>query len=170
MDPIEPEDIEEKLIHSESDEADMDELEIVDAEAEVNGDMSPESEQDGRSEFPAEHVHSAEDFEDDDDFEFDEMQAQRTQVISTADLSPIEDDDHGHLQAEHAPNNEPPEVSPGRAHECLEIRTPLEEFETYVRARIETLTRLGETEQVELMLNALELGKQKLGGSIVRRP
>lgn len=51
---------------------------------------------------------------------------------------------------------------PGRAHDCLEIRTPVEEFETYVRARIETLTRLGERDQVDLMLRALELGKRKL--------
>lgn len=51
---------------------------------------------------------------------------------------------------------------PGRAHDCLEIRTPVEEFETYVRARIETLTRLGERDQVDLMLRALDLGKRKL--------
>jgi len=50
----------------------------------------------------------------------------------------------------------------GRAHECLEIRTPVEEFETYVRARIDTLTRLGESDKVALTVAALELGKRRL--------
>lgn len=54
------------------------------------------------------------------------------------------------------------ELPEGRAHECLEIRTPLEEFETYVRARIDTLNRLGERERAEVTVAALELGKRRL--------
>ena len=49
-----------------------------------------------------------------------------------------------------------------RAYEVLEIRTPLEEFEGYVRARIDTLSRLGETEKAELAAKALEVGRRAL--------
>lgn len=88
--------------------------------------------------------------------EFRRFQETRTQVMSSDSLLSVENDDG-------APAEAPAKAaSPGRAHECLEIRTPIEEFETYVRARIDTLTRLGEQERVEITIAALELGKRKL--------
>jgi hypothetical protein len=54
------------------------------------------------------------------------------------------------------------ELDPKRAYEVLEIRTPLEEFETYVRARIDTLSRLGDTDKANLASEALELGRRAL--------
>jgi hypothetical protein len=54
------------------------------------------------------------------------------------------------------------DLDPRRAYEMLEIRTPLEEFEAYVRARIETLGRLGDTEKSHLTAEALELGRKAL--------
>lgn len=44
------------------------------------------------------------------------------------------------------------------AYECLEIHTPIQEFQTYANARLETLIRLGETERAEITSQALELG------------
>lgn len=41
----------------------------------------------------------------------------------------------------------------------LAIRTPIEEFEAYVRSRVETLARLGEAPRAEMLLAALELGR-----------
>jgi hypothetical protein len=72
-----------------------------------------------------------------------------------SDVAAIVDD----LEEEHAAG-EP--LDPRRAYEVLEIRTPLEEFESYVRARIDTLSRLGETEKAELATQALELGRRAL--------
>lgn len=97
-----------------------------------------------------------------EDFDLEEFQASRTQTIMKADLMAVEDDDEGSLAAEYSEDAPVPESPPGRAHECLEIRTPLEEFDTYVRARIDTLTRLGENERVDLTIQALELGKRRL--------
>lgn len=94
----------------------------------------------------------------------DVFQAQRTQVITTEQLEALEREEAEEAGAA-APAASPEAVDgviPGRAHEALEIRTPIQEFESYVRARIETLTRLGEKEQVDVMLQALELGKRKL--------
>jgi hypothetical protein len=66
------------------------------------------------------------------------------------------------------------ELDPRRAYEVLEIHTPLEEFEAYVGARIETLTRLGETAKAELTASALELGRRALarvtGVAVASRP
>src|SRR5205814_3783696 len=66
-----------------------------------------------------------------------------------SDIAAVEDDDAAALD-------------PRRAYEVLEIRTPLEEFEAYVRARIETLTRLGDTKKAEVTSSALELGRRAL--------
>ncbi len=55
-----------------------------------------------------------------------------------------------------------PDLDPRRAFEVLEIRTPLEEFESYVRARIDTLSRLGESGKADLAAQALELGRRAL--------
>ena len=55
------------------------------------------------------------------------------------------------------------DVDPRRAYEVLEIRTPLEEFDAYVRARIDTLSRLGDAERAALTAEALELGRTALG-------
>ncbi|MBI3725251.1 hypothetical protein HY251_15070 [bacterium] len=55
-----------------------------------------------------------------------------------------------------------PDLDPRRAFEVLEIRTPLEEFESYVRARIDTLSRLGESEKANLAAAALDLGRLAL--------
>lgn len=57
---------------------------------------------------------------------------------------------------------EGPELDPRRAYEVLEIRTPLEEFDAYARARIETLARLGEAERAEITAAALELGRRAI--------
>ena len=57
---------------------------------------------------------------------------------------------------------EPVALDPRRAYEVLEIRTPLEEFDAYVRARVETLTRLGDASRAELTSEALELGRRAL--------
>src|SRR5207249_4305946 len=69
----------------------------------------------------------------------------------------VEDDAHdaAHEGAEAA-------LDPRRAYEILEIRTPLEEFEAYVRARIDTLSRLGDSGKAELAAEALELGRRAL--------
>ncbi len=53
-------------------------------------------------------------------------------------------------------------LDPRRAYEVLEIRTPLEEFESYVRARIDTLARLGDTERAGITAEALELGRKAI--------
>lgn len=100
--------------------------------------------------------------EEPEDFDLDEFQASRTQTMMKADLMAVEDDDEGSLAAEYSEDSPVPESPPGRAHECLEIRTPVEEFDTYVRARIDTLTRLGEKDRVDLTIQALELGKRRL--------
>jgi hypothetical protein len=94
--------------------------------------------------------------------DLDGFQASRTQSLNVVDFQTVEDDDEGHLAAEYAEGAPVPDSPPGRAHDSLEIRTPVEEFETYVRARIDTLTRLGETKRVDLTLEALELGKRRL--------
>lgn len=73
-----------------------------------------------------------------------------------APLAPIE-------TAAGEPNEDgAPALDPRRAYEVLEIRTPLEEFESYVRARIDTLSRLGETDKAELAAKALEVGRRAL--------
>jgi len=54
------------------------------------------------------------------------------------------------------------DIDPRRAYEMLEIRTPLEEFEAYTRARIDTLGRLGDIEKSHLTAEALELGRKAL--------
>jgi hypothetical protein len=115
-----------------------------------------------------------------EDVDLDQFQASRTQSLMKADLMNVEDDaevssvedgstleyveddDEGSLASEYGEDAPVLEAAPGRAHECLEIRTPVEEFETYVRARIDTLTRLGEQDRVEITIQALELGKRKL--------
>jgi hypothetical protein len=55
------------------------------------------------------------------------------------------------------------------AYDCLSIRTPLEEFQTYARARLETLVKLGEAERAQLASEALEAGlgalRHVMGGS-----
>ena len=50
------------------------------------------------------------------------------------------------------------------AYECLQIRTPIQEFEAYARARCETLVRLGDKERAELAAAALRLGQNALRG------
>lgn len=73
---------------------------------------------------------------------------------SPSDIAAVEDE-----------GDEPlPESSldPRRAYEVLEIRTPLEEFESYVRARIDTLARLGDSEKAGLTAEALELGRKAI--------
>jgi hypothetical protein len=72
-----------------------------------------------------------------------------------SDVAAIVDD----LEEEHAAGEQ---LDPRRAYEVLEIRTPLEEFESYVRARIDTLSRLGETDKAQLATQALELGRRAL--------
>lgn len=57
---------------------------------------------------------------------------------------------------------EPSELE--QAYECLEIRTPAQEFEAYSRARLETLVRLGETDKAEVTAAALALGLRALRG------
>jgi hypothetical protein len=59
-------------------------------------------------------------------------------------------------------NSSEGELDPRRAYEVLEIRTPFEEFDAYVRARIDTLSRLGEADKAELAAQALELGRRAL--------
>lgn len=49
-----------------------------------------------------------------------------------------------------------------QAYECLEIRTPIEEFETYARARVDTLVRLNQAERADRAQRALELGVETL--------
>jgi hypothetical protein len=53
-------------------------------------------------------------------------------------------------------------LDPRKAYEVLEIRTPVEELETYGKARIETLARLGETEKSQLTASALDLARRAL--------
>ena len=48
------------------------------------------------------------------------------------------------------------------AYDCLEIRTPIEELQTFTRARLETLVRLGEAERAERTKAALALGLSAL--------
>lgn len=57
-----------------------------------------------------------------------------------------------------------------QAYECLEIRTPVQEYETYARARLETLIRMGETEQAEITEAALKLGLDALRGAMGALP
>jgi len=64
--------------------------------------------------------------------------------------------------AEPRPEPEPSELE--QAYECLEIRTPAQEFEAYSRARLETLIRLGDKDKAEVTAAALKLGLQALRG------
>ena len=48
------------------------------------------------------------------------------------------------------------------AYDCHEIRTPVEEFEAYNRARLDALVRLGAAERAEITAAALELGTDVL--------
>jgi hypothetical protein len=75
-----------------------------------------------------------------------------------SDVAAIVDDDLEQLHQAEAAG----ELDPRRAYEVLEIRTPLEEFEGYVRARIDTLSRLGEQDKAELAAEALDLGRRAL--------
>ena len=56
-----------------------------------------------------------------------------------------------------------------RPYECLEIQTPLHEFEAFATARLEALARLGEADRAEIAKGALELGRialrQAMGGA-----
>ena len=46
-------------------------------------------------------------------------------------------------------------------YESIGIRPPMEEFERYAKAKIDTLTRLGgQSEELEAYLDAFELGKK----------
>lgn len=49
-----------------------------------------------------------------------------------------------------------------QAYDCLEIRTPIEEFRTFAKARLETLVRLGEADRAEVTSAALDLGLSAL--------
>jgi len=53
-------------------------------------------------------------------------------------------------------------LDPREAYEVLEIRTPLEEFDAYARARAATLSHLGDAEKADLAMRALELGRRAL--------
>ncbi len=58
-----------------------------------------------------------------------------------------------------------------QAYDCLQIHTPVQEFETYTKARLETLVRLGEAKRAEVTAQALELGLSALGrvmGAVTR--
>ena len=66
----------------------------------------------------------------------------------------------GSAHDEAAPNAELSELQ--LAYECLEIRTPIQEFQTYANARLETLVRLGEADRAEVTSQALELGMAAL--------
>jgi len=46
----------------------------------------------------------------------------------------------------------------------LLLRTPVEEFSDFARLRIRTAERLGD-EELELLLDAVELGRKLLGGT-----
>jgi len=59
-------------------------------------------------------------------------------------------------------DDEPGDSELRDAYDCLRIRTPLQEFETYAKARLETLVRLGEGERAGLTSEALELGLEAL--------
>ncbi len=52
--------------------------------------------------------------------------------------------------------------------EKLQLKSPCEEFEEFVRTRVSTAERLGAQDEVGLYLEALELGKKflsrKIGG------
>jgi hypothetical protein len=48
------------------------------------------------------------------------------------------------------------------AYEYLEIRTPLQEYESYARARLEARVRVGDTDRAELTAAALKLGLDSL--------
>ncbi|MGE0706987.1 MAG: hypothetical protein AB7N76_02645 [Planctomycetota bacterium] len=48
------------------------------------------------------------------------------------------------------------------AYEYLDIHTPLQEFESYARARLEAQVRVGNTEQAEVTAAALKLGLDAL--------
>jgi hypothetical protein len=49
-----------------------------------------------------------------------------------------------------------------QAYECLELRTPIDEFLAFAEARRETMVRLGEAERSELAGEALETGLRAL--------
>jgi hypothetical protein len=72
-----------------------------------------------------------------------------------SDIAAIEDDSD-------EPVSPAAELDARRAYEVLEIRTPLEEFEAYARARVDTLVRLGDPAKAELTSEALELGRRAL--------
>ncbi len=73
-----------------------------------------------------------------------------------SDVAAIADDSGETPALEH-------DLDPRRAYEVLEIRTPLEEFEAYVKARIDTLMKLGDNAKAALTGEALELGRRSLG-------
>ena len=68
--------------------------------------------------------------------------------------------------SEYHPNFVNPSVSPTpklqQAYDCLQIKTPIEEFHTYAGSRLEALVRLGEPDRAEVTSRALELGIQAL--------
>jgi len=77
-------------------------------------------------------------------------------------------------KAPEKPPEKPPEMPPGRAPEApaltpvgfdyrkLALATPRTEFETYARQKVKTAERLGQKEEIELMLEAFELGRALL--------
>jgi len=73
-----------------------------------------------------------------------------------SDIAAIENDSDEPISPE-------TELDPRRAYEVLEIRTPLEEFDAYVQARIDTLLKLGDNPRAELTSKALELGRRAIG-------
>lgn len=49
-----------------------------------------------------------------------------------------------------------------QAYDCLQIRTPIQELQTFAAARLETLVRLGDADRAEATAAALELSLNAL--------
>ena len=104
---------------------------------------------------------------DDDTATFDASELSVPPVPSTTRFGNPSDasDEQPVLVAEEA--GPPSELQ--QAYECLEIRTPVQEFESYVRARLEAMIRLGRESEAQATSASLELGLDALRRAMGRR-
>ena len=83
----------------------------------------------------------------------------RTGALDSSDVSGPDDFELAHGGGS---EHEERELDARHAYQVLEIRTPLEEFEGYVRARVDTLSGSATRSKAELAGQALELGRRAL--------
>ena len=152
-------------------ESTIESIELPAADDESEGDESEGDESEGDesedapSERPTRPLH-------DPDMPDDELIAATVEETIQAEFGGPEDESSEQPILLAAESDEREPLDPGsssseqsrlaEAYEYLDIRTPLAEFESYTRARLEAQVRVGETEEAEVTAAALKLGLDAL--------